>query len=201
DLGEGCRSRARSRLSDVRPARSAGAENRKPRTVHATVPEAHRGERPGLARAPRAVAPSPLRRPAARRAGSGVRCARPESARARHPPGDLASPRPAASPDRAGRSLLRADPARGLLPRSARLYALPLPQHRAAVAVPALPRLEHVRRRTDRAGAGPDRSGSLKDEVRSLKSAATEPQMKVFLSWSGKLSRDIASRCTTRSRM
>src|SRR6185369_388612 len=44
---------------------------------------------------------------------------------------------------------------------SARLRALPVSQHRAAVAVSALPRLEHVRRRTHRTGAGPDRSGSL----------------------------------------
>ena len=51
--------------------------------------------------------------------------------------------------------------ARRVLPRSARLHALPLPQHRAALAVPALPRLEHVRRGADRAGAGSDRGGSL----------------------------------------
>ena len=54
----------------------------------------------------------------------------------------------------ARRALRRADRAVGLLPRSARLPALPLPQHRAALAVPALPRVEHVRRGADRAGEG-----------------------------------------------
>ena len=57
-------------------------------------------------------------------------------------------------PAGARRPLRRADRARGLLSRSARLHALPLPQHRAALAVPALPRLEHVRRGADRARAG-----------------------------------------------
>ena len=70
-------------------------------------------------------------------------------------------------PAGAGRSLRRADPARGLLSRSARLHALPLPQHRAALAVPALPRLEHVRRRADRAGAGHDGSRGLNVGVSS----------------------------------
>ena len=51
--------------------------------------------------------------------------------------------------------------ARRLLPRPARLHALPLPQHRAALAMSALPRLEHVRRRAHRAGAGHHRSRSL----------------------------------------
>ncbi len=41
---------------------------------------------------------------------------------------------------------------RGVLPRSARLPEVSLPQHRAAVAVPALSRVEHVRRRAHRAG-------------------------------------------------
>jgi lipopolysaccharide biosynthesis regulator YciM len=61
----------------------------------------------------------------------------------------------------ARRSLRRAHPARRVLSRSARLRPLPLPEHRAAVAVSALPRLEHVRGRADRAGAGHDGSGSL----------------------------------------
>ena len=52
-----------------------------------------------------------------------------------------------------GRSLSRPHARRRLLPRSAHLHALPLPQHRAALAVPAVPRVEHVRRGTHRAGA------------------------------------------------
>ena len=48
--------------------------------------------------------------------------------------------------------LHRTHAAVGLLPRPARVHALPLPQHRAALAVPALPRVEHLRRGTDHAG-------------------------------------------------
>ena len=55
---------------------------------------------------------------------------------------------------RPGRALRAARQGRGLLPRPARLPALPLPQHRAAVAVPALPRVEQLRRGADRAGEG-----------------------------------------------
>ena len=50
---------------------------------------------------------------------------------------------------------------RRLLSGSSCLHALPLPQHGAALAVSALPRLEYVRRRTDCAGAGHDRSGGM----------------------------------------
>ncbi len=46
----------------------------------------------------------------------------------------------------------------GVLPRSARLPQVPLPQHRAAVAVPALSRMEFVRRRTHRPRQGRPRS-------------------------------------------
>ncbi len=41
-----------------------------------------------------------------------------------------------------------------VLPGSARVHAVPLPQHGTAVAVPALPRMEHLRRRAHRAGDG-----------------------------------------------
>ena len=81
-------------------------------------------------------------------------------------------------PDGARRPLRRADRARRLLPRPARLHALPLPQHRAALAVPALPRLEHVRRGADRAGAGHRRSWKPRGDVRS---------------WSGSAVRQLAS--------
>ena len=53
-----------------------------------------------------------------------------------------------------------------LLSRSARLRALPLPQHRAALAVPALPRMEHVRRGADRAGEGRRRAELASTSVR-----------------------------------
>ena len=93
-------------------------------------------------------------RPAAGGARPAVRRAGAEPARAQHPPGDLARARAAPPPGGAGRSLRRADRARRVLSRPARLHALPLPQHGAALAVPALPRLEHVRRGAHRAGAG-----------------------------------------------
>ena len=51
--------------------------------------------------------------------------------------------------------------ARGLLHGSAHLHALPLPQHRAALAVSALPRMEHVR-------GGPDRAGKRTRRARRL---------------------------------
>ena len=106
---------------------------------------------------------------AARSPRPPLRRARAEPACPRHPPGDLACARSAAPPLRARRSLRRADRARSLLSRSARLHALPLPQHRAALAVSPLPRLEHVRGGTHRAGAGRERS-------RSLASGARRPQ-------------------------
>ena len=52
---------------------------------------------------------------------------------------------------RARQPLHRADAPVGVLPRSPRLPAVPLPQHGTAVAVPALPRVGHVRRGPDRA--------------------------------------------------
>ena len=58
---------------------------------------------------------------------------------------------------RPGRALRAARQGRRLLPRPARLPALPLPQHRTAVAVPALPRVEQLRRGADRAGEGDGR--------------------------------------------
>ena len=90
------RGRARSRLPRVRSARGAGDPHRQPGALHAAVPAADRREPAGLARAARAVTPSGGERPAARRARSAVRGARAESARAQHPPGDLARARPAA---------------------------------------------------------------------------------------------------------
>ncbi len=71
----------------------------------------------------------------------------------------------------ARRSLQRAHRARRLLSRPARLHALPLPQHRAALAVPALPRLEHVRRGTDRSRPGHDRSRGLSRQPRAVRRA------------------------------
>ena len=48
------------------------------------------------------------------------------------------------------------EPGGGVLPGPARLPALPLPQHRAAVAVPALSRMEHVRGRAAHAAHDDD---------------------------------------------
>jgi lipopolysaccharide biosynthesis regulator YciM len=51
-------------------------------------------------------------------------------------------------------AIRRAHPSRGLLHGPAYLHAVPLSQHRAALAVSALPRMEHLCRRSDRAGEG-----------------------------------------------
>ena len=135
---------------------------RQPGALHAAVPPADRGEPAGLARAARAVAPPGGRRPARRKRST---CCSPRSCRTRT---RSASTRRsgARSASCATRPSLvdrygELTAARRVLPRPARLHALPLPQHRAALAVPALPRLEHVRRRADRAGAGRDGSGSV----------------------------------------
>ena len=63
-----------------------------------------------------------------------------------HAPGDLEHARRPARPPPHVERYVELTPRRRLLPRSAHLPALPLPQHRAALAVPALPRVEHVRR-------------------------------------------------------
>ena len=86
-------------------------------------------------------------------------------ARHRHPPGDVAHAVGARLRRAAGARLHRPHARRGVLSRSARVHALPLSQHRAAVAVPAVPRVEYIRRRAADAGAagrrgtGPDRGG------------------------------------------
>src|SRR5262249_20299718 len=145
----------------------------------------HRRVAERLARPVGAFAPSLGERTPARRAGSALRRARPEPACARDPSGDLARARAARTSRVAGRPVQRADRARGLLPRPACLHAVPLPEHGAALAVPALPRLEHVRRRADRTRAGHHRS-------RGIKTHAGGGAMKLFLSWHGDLSWDIA---------
>ena len=71
---------------------------------------------------------------------------------------------PAALP-RARRPLRRPHARRHLLPRSPHLRPLPLPEHGAALAVPALPRVGHVRRRAHRARQG---HGSDADELRRI---------------------------------
>ena len=81
-----------------------------------------------------------------------VRSARAQPARAGAPSGHLAhalDPRPAAS---ARHALRRPDARRRLLPRPAHLHPLPLSQHGAALAVPAVPRVEYVYRGEDCAG-------------------------------------------------
>ena len=155
-LGETGRSRARSRVSRVRPTRSARRPQRLARAFHARLPAADRRQPAGLAGASGAVAPPGRERPRPRCARPPVCRAGPESARAQHPSGDLARLRAAPVPRRARQPLQRADAPCGLLSRPARLHALPLPQHRTAVAMPALPRLEHLRGGANRAGAGHD---------------------------------------------
>ena len=149
------RGRAGPRLPRVRPARSAGRPHRQPRAVYAALPAADRGEPAGLARAPRAVAPSGRQRPP-HEALDLLFAALVQNPHALSIHQAIwralgATPSPAR---RSWNRYSELTQPRGLLSRSARLHALPLPQHRAALAVPALSRLEYVRRRADRAGAG-----------------------------------------------
>ena len=130
------------------------------RALHASVPPAdRRATRRTGARGWRCRATC-AQRAAARGARTAVRRARrrtrTRSASTRQSGARSAQLRhPAALVDRYG-ELTRA---RRVLSRPARLHALPLPQHRAAVAMPALPRLEYVRRGADRPGAGREVSG------------------------------------------
>ena len=152
---------SRPRLSRLRSSRGAGGPHRGTGAVHAALPASHRREPPGLARAARALAPSGRQRtPSATRSI----CYFPPSSRIRMPSGSI---RPSGArsanctPAVARGSLQRAHRARGLLSRSPRLHALPLSQHRTALAMSALPRLEYLRRRAHRAGAGRHRGRGL----------------------------------------
>ena len=85
----------------------------------------------------------------ARAAGRGLRVpaggARTESARPDGAPGGVGRAAEAGAQSRAGAALHRVGAVVGVLPRPARLPEVPLPQHRAALAMPALPRMELVR--------------------------------------------------------
>ena len=124
----------------------------------------------GLARPPGAVAPPRGRRRSTARRSTccSTRCPTTRTASPSTRRSGRCSRRSAfdAHP---GPPLHRPDARRGLLSRSARLPALPLPQHRAAVAVPAVPRVEHVRRGTHRAGEGHGAGGD--ERIRSMGSA------------------------------
>src|SRR5262249_10347410 len=69
-------------------------------------------------------------------------------------PGDLGDALGPASAARTRPPVRRPDPRRDFLPRPARLPALPLPLDGTALAVSALPRVEHVRGREDRPREG-----------------------------------------------
>ena len=108
---------------------------------------------------------SPGRR--ARSAGAAVRSARAQSSCADRAPGHLAGALAPRIRAHARAAVRRAHPACGLLHGSAHLHAVPLSQHRAALAVPALPRMEHVRRRSDCAGERTRRTRRLTWRTRS----------------------------------
>ena len=145
---------ARSRLPRLLAARGGISQDRRARTfpelcrrLIAANPQDWRA-RLALARHLSTRTASP------RRARAAVRGAGAQPARARAAPGDLAdavAARPAAALVERYVDLTRDA---GVLPRPAHLPPLPLPQHRAALAVSALPRVEHVRRGADRAGEG-----------------------------------------------
>ena len=144
---------ARSRLPGARSARARLRATRRATSGSPSCAASSSTASPREWRARAALARHLARtRPARAGARAALRGARAQPARARDPPGDLEhalGARPAAA---SGRALHRHHARVGLLPRPARVPAVPLPQHRAALAVPALPRVEHVRRRAHHAG-------------------------------------------------
>ncbi len=97
------------------------------------------------------------RRSARRRrpcSGAALRSAGPQSSRPDAAPGHLAGARASRLRKLAGTALRRSHQTRGLLHGPPYLHAVPLSQHRVALAVSALPRMEHLCRRSDRAGKG-----------------------------------------------
>ncbi len=147
--------RPRARLPGVSSGSSAHTGARRAAAVRRAVPAADRAESAGLARAAGPVAPLRRGRPSREAFDLLLDGASPQPARPGHPPGDLAGAarRWSSIPELVQR-YVDADARRRVLPGSARLHALPLPQHRAALAVPAVPRVEHVRRGAHCAGQG-----------------------------------------------
>ncbi len=115
--------------------------------VSRPVPAIDRGQLTGLARAARAGSSPRGGRRCQHRPRTAVRGAGAQPARADDSPGDLAGavgsgPQPAVD-----RAVSGPDAGCRLLSRPARLRALPLPEHRTALAVPAMPRVEYLHRR------------------------------------------------------
>src|SRR5262245_1573270 len=135
---------SRSRASGVHTTRARVLENGSAATLRRAVPAAHLTESAGLADAPCVVEAS--RRPVSPsgRIRTAPRCAPAQPARSRHPRAGVADtlrarPRAIARPP-----LHDAHERRGVLPGSTRLHQLPLPKHGAALAMPAVPRVEYV---------------------------------------------------------
>src|SRR5262245_48948806 len=151
-MGAAARGLTRTRVPGVSPSRERLCDARCAGTVSRAVRKADRREPAELAREARARAPPRRTGPPRRRAVAAVRRARDHSPRAHAATGHLGDalrPEPPAGP----RLALRRPHARGrLLPRSARLPALPLPLDGTDLAVPALPRVEHVCGGADRDG-------------------------------------------------
>jgi Tfp pilus assembly protein PilF len=132
--------------------------------LHA-VREADRGQPAELARAARAGAPRRRARTPRPRARSPLRRAGRQPALAGAAPGDLGDAVGADAAAVTRRALRRADARRRLLPRPARLPALPLSLDRVALAVPALPRMEFIRGRAHRSGQR-DRRSLIRGHIR-----------------------------------
>ena len=104
----------------------------------------------GLALASRAGPASRETEPARGSVRVPARGARAESARAHGAPGGVERVAEARPESRSRAALHRVRAIVGVLSRSARVREMPLPQHGSALAVPALPRVEHVCRGTNR---------------------------------------------------
>ena len=144
--------------SRSRGSRRAYAQLGDAGSLPGALPTADRGQPAGLAGPARARRVTSRPGAAARGAGAAVRSARaPTRTRSSLHQAIWQTLSQLQLPPALVEPLRRADARRDLLSRSARLPALPLPQHRAALAVPALPRVEYVRRGADRAASASER--------------------------------------------
>ncbi len=134
------------RLGDAYTAAGRG------RCLRAPVPAYRRRPSAGLARPPRALAAHAARRPSRRCPADGHRRAHDQSACAAGAPGRVGHPARDAPGQGLRRAIRHPQPRRRVLQGPAHLPAVPLPEQGTALAVPALPRVELVRRRPARPG-------------------------------------------------
>jgi tetratricopeptide (TPR) repeat protein len=119
--------------------------------------QAASGDVSGATKSFQDVTPSCRRRTASAGIRSAPRCAASQPARTRHPPGGVAGAERAWSGLGSCSAVRGAHAQRRVLSRPARLRALPVQKHRAALALSAMPRVEHVRGGADCSSEGHNR--------------------------------------------